>query len=244
MDSSGSRSGSPGVNWFGMETFTFAPHGLWVRSYRDMLDQIKGLGFNVVRLPFSNEMLDSGKQPNGIDFNRNPDLENLTPIEILDRVVSYAGKIGLRIVLDRHRPESAAQSQLWYITGYTEDRWISDWKMLAARYNGDATVIGFDLHNEPRSPACWGCGEISLDWRVAAQRAGNAVLEVNPNLLIVVEGVELHKNQSYWWGGNLKGAADAPVLLQVANRLVYSAHDYPLPSFRNPGFHSRTIRRI
>ena len=83
--------------------------------------------------------------------------------------------------------------------------------MLAPRCTGDSTVIGFDLHNEPRNPACWGCGEVSLDWRLAAQRAGNAILEMNPNLLIVVEGVELHNNQSYWWGGNLKGVAEAPV---------------------------------
>jgi endoglucanase len=225
-----------GVNWFGMETATFAPHGLWARNYRDMLDQIKGLGFNVVRVPFANEMFDLGKQPSGIDFNRNPDLQDLSPIEIMDRVVSYAGKIGLRILLDRHRPDSSGQSQLWYTSSCTEDRWIADWKMLAARYKGDATVIGFDLHNEPRNPACWGCGEVSLDWRLAAQRAGNAVLDVNPNLLIVVEGVELHKNQSYWWGGNLKGVGEAPVLLRVANRVVYSAHDYPSSLYPQPWF--------
>src|SRR5438045_6732430 len=96
VNSSGQPVRIAGVNWFGIETGTYAPHGLWVRSYRDMLDQMKSLGFTVVRLPFSNEMLDSGKQPSGIDFNRNPDLENLTPVEILDRVISYAGKIGLR----------------------------------------------------------------------------------------------------------------------------------------------------
>ena len=223
LDSNGRSVRMAGVNWFGMETATFAPHGLWARNYKDMLDQIKGLGFNVVRMPFSNELFDLGKQPSGIDFNRNPDLETLKPIEILDRVVSYAGKIGLRILLDRHRPDSSGQSQLWYTSSFTEDRWIADWKMLAARYKGDATVIGFDLHNEPRNPACWGCGEVSLDWRLAAQRAGNAILEVNPNLLIVVEGVELHKNQTYWWGGNLKGVAEAPVLLKVPPSRVLSA---------------------
>ena len=33
-----------GINWFGMETSNYAPHGLWVRGYRSMLDQIKALG--------------------------------------------------------------------------------------------------------------------------------------------------------------------------------------------------------
>lgn len=38
-----------GVNWFGLETDSFAPHGLWARNYGDMLDQIAGAGFNTVR---------------------------------------------------------------------------------------------------------------------------------------------------------------------------------------------------
>ena len=227
LDSDGKPVRIAGVNWFGMESATFAPHGLWKRSYREMLDQIKGLGFNMVRLPFSNQLFETGSRPNGIDFSRNPDLENLSGLEILDRIVAHAGRIGLRILLDRHRPDAEGQSPLWYTSSYNEDRWIADWKMLAARYKGDATVVAVDLHNEPRNPACWGCGEVSLDWRLAAQRAGNAILAENPNLLIVVEGVELYKNDSYWWGGNLKGVADAPVLLSVPNRLVYSAHDYP-----------------
>jgi hypothetical protein len=29
-----------GVNWFGMETSTFAPQGLWARSLDAMLDQM------------------------------------------------------------------------------------------------------------------------------------------------------------------------------------------------------------
>ena len=88
-------------------------------------------------------------------------------------------------------------------------------------------MIGADLHNEPHGAACWGCGDVARDWRLAAERAGNAILAVNPNWLIVVEGVESHGGQNYWWGGNLAGAGAAPVRLNVANRLVYSPHDYP-----------------
>ena len=227
VDANGKPVRIAGVNWFGMETVTFAPHGLWLRGYKDMLDQMKTLGFNTVRLPFSNHIFLPESVPSSIDFSRNPDLEGLTALEVMDRIILHAGKIGLKVILDRHRPDPNGQSDLWYSSNVTEQRWIEDWKSLAARYKGDSTVIGFDLHNEPRGPACWGCGEPSLDWRLAAQRAGNAILEINPNLLIIVEGVELYRNQSYWWGGNLKGVAETPVLLNVANRIVYSAHDYP-----------------
>jgi endoglucanase len=236
LDANGQQVRIAGVNWFGLETSTFAPHGLWVRNYKDMLDQIKSLGFNTVRLPYSNQLFDPGSQPNGINFELNQDLIGLTGLEIIDRVVSHAGKIGLKIILDRHRPDASAQSPLWYTAEYPETRWIADWKMLAARYKGDPTVIGVDLHNEPRGAACWGCGEQSLDWRLAAQRAGNAILETNPNLLIIVEGIELYENAYYWWGGNLKGVSTAPVLLNVANRVVYSAHDYPASLFQQTWF--------
>jgi endoglucanase len=216
-----------GINWFGMETSTYAPHGLWVRGYRSMLDQIKTEGYNTIRLPYSNQLFDAGSTPNGIDFAQNPDLAGLTGVQIMDKIIAYAGDIGLRILLDRHRPDASGQSELWYTASYDEARWIHDWTMLATRYAGDTTVIGADLHNEPHGAACWGCGDIAKDWRLAAERAGNAILAVNPDWLIVVEGVESYGGQNYWWGGNLAGAGAAPVRLNVANRLVYSIHDYP-----------------
>ena len=216
-----------GINWFGMETNTYAPHGLWARGYRSMLDQIKAQGYNTIRLPYSNQLFDAGSTPNGIDFAKNPDLAGLTGVQIMDRIVEYSGQIGMRILLDRHRPDAGGQSELWYTASYDEARWIHDWTMLASRYAGNATVIGADLHNEPHGVACWGCGDVTRDWRLAAERAGNAILAVNPDWLIVVEGVESHAGQNYWWGGNLAGAGAAPVRLNIANRLVYSPHDYP-----------------
>lgn len=216
-----------GINWFGLETANFAPHGLWSRNYKDMLDQIKQTGETTLRLPYSNQLFDAGSIPNGIDSNLNPDLVGLNGLQIMDKVVDYAGKIGLRIILDRHRPDASAQSALWYTSAYSEDRWLSDWKMLAQHYLNNPTVVGADLHNEPHSPACWGCGDLSVDWRLAAERAGNAILTVNPNWLIIVEGVDCYSGDCYWWGGNLKGVSSAPVRLNKTNQLVYSTHDYP-----------------
>ena len=68
----------------------------------------------------------------------------------------------------------------------------------------------------------------AVDWPAAATRAGNAVLAANPNLLIIVEGVGRDVDGSWtWWGGGLRGVADDPVVLEVADRVVYSPHDYP-----------------
>ncbi len=147
----------------------------------------------------------------------------------MDKIIDYATGIGLHIILDQHRPDASGQSALWYTPAYPETRWISDWQMLANHYKGNPMVVGADLHNEPHAPACWGCGQQDIDWQAAAQRGGNAILAVNPNWLIFVEGVDCYGDNSdcYWWGGNLEGVKDHPVKLNVPDRLVYSVHDYP-----------------
>ncbi|MBV9488255.1 MAG: glycoside hydrolase family 5 protein [Verrucomicrobia bacterium] len=241
VDAHGHEVRLTGLSWFGLETSNYCPHGLWARSLDSMLDQIKALGYNLIRVPYCNQLFDPDSVPNGIDFNLNPNLEGLTGLEILDELVDGAGRRGLKIVLDRHRPDAEAQSPLWYTDRYSEARWIADWQMLAERYRGNDTVIGCDLHNEPHGPATWGTGDLATDWRLAAQRAGNALLAVNPHLLIIVEGVERLGNDVYWWGGNLAAAGASPVQLSVPNQLVYSAHDYcasvyPQPWFSDPSY--------
>ena len=198
-DQNGQQVRIAGVNWFGMETGDFAPHGLWTRDYRDMLEKIAAQGYNTLRLPFSNQLFDAGTRPN-VDFGggKNAPLQGKDGLGVLDEIIAYAGQVGLRVILDRHRPEASGQSALWYTASTPESVWIADWQMLAARYAGNTTVIGADLHNEPHSEgsaaqsACWGCGNPAVDWRLAAERAGNAILAVNPDWLIIVEGVQCY----------------------------------------------------
>jgi endoglucanase len=86
-------------------------------------------------------------------------------------------------------------------------------------------VVGVDLRNELR-PAngmtpTWGTpagGDPALDWHAEAEKAGNAVLAVNPKLLVIVEGLN--------YANDLTGVYALPVQLSIPDRLVYSAHDY------------------
>jgi endoglucanase len=226
VDASGRTVTLAGVNWFGFETGTFAPHGLWARNWGSMLDQMVSSGFNTIRLPYSNQMFDPASKPNGIDYKLNPDLKGLQGVALMDKIVTGATDRGLKVILDQHRPDQYGQSPLWYSSTLSEKKWISDWTMLAKRFKNNPNVIGADLHNEPRGQATWGDGNPETDWQMAAQKAGNAIQAVNPNWLIFVEGVDTYQNQSYWWGGELRGAKAHPVKLNVPNHLVYSAHDY------------------
>ena len=240
-----------GMNWSGLETKEAVPGGLEVQDYRAILRTIQQNGYNTVRIPFSNEMVESPSVPEHIRFSAagrpiNTDLQGLSSLEILDRIIAYSGKIGLKVILDNHRSEagsSAEESGLWYTRQFPETAWIEDWKALALRYANTSTVIGMDLRNEPHNAdkggACWDCGGEN-DWHRAAQRAGNAILAINPRLLIFVEGVDSYAGDSYWWGGNLEGVRRSPVRLAVPNHLVYSAHEYGPTEYAQPWFNDST----
>ncbi|MEV4560351.1 cellulase family glycosylhydrolase [Kitasatospora sp. NPDC049285] len=227
LDEAGQPVRIAGINWFGFETGNYVAHGLWSRDYKSMIDQMKTLGYNTIRLPYSDDIF-KGTTPASLNTanGMNADLVGLDSLGVMDKLVNYAGSIGMKVILDRHRPDSGGQSALWYTSAVPESTWLANLKSIATRYNGNPAVVGIDLHNEPHDPACWGCGDTTVDWRLAAQRGGEAVLAANPKLLIFVEGVQTFNGSSYWWGGNLQGAGQYPVQLSVPNRVVYSAHDY------------------
>jgi len=263
VDSTGAQVRITGINWFGMETDNKTFHGLWSSNpWRGQVDTMARLGYNTLRIPYSDDALKPGATASGINDFINPDLVGLSPLQILDKVIDYAGTKGMRVILDRHRPTAAGQSPLWYTAAVPESTWIANWQALARRYAGNTTVIGADLHNEPHAEgtnpnatgACWGCDVPARDWRLAAERAGNAILSVQPNWLIFVEGVSCpsgglsnvwdndpsNDEDCGWWGGNLSKAKDFPVRLNVAHRLVYSPHEYATSVYRQKWFDDPT----
>lgn len=249
-----------GINWYGFETSDEVVHGLWSQDYKSVIDSIKNLGYNTIRLPFSNQMVEAPKVPANISFYGqsgpiNTDLQGLTAVQIMDKIISYAGQDGLKVILDNHRSEdgnSAEQNGLWYTSAYPESAWLNDWVTLVNRYKNNATVVGVDLRNEPHTQSyatygtgsTWGTGS-ATDWQLGAQRGGNAVLAANPSLLVFVEGISDWVNDSGttvsdWWGGDLQPVATHPVTLSVGNRLVYSAHDYGPHEYAQSWFNSST----
>ena len=220
LDANGVQVRIAGINWYGFETTRGVAGGLTSQDYKVILQTIKAQGYNTVRLPLSDQMVETPQVPSSISFSNasgaiNADLQGLNSLQILDKIVAQAGIVGLRVILDNHRSEagdSAESNGLWFTSSYPESAWINDWTALAQRYANNSTVIGVDLRNEPHNAfsggACWDCGGAN-DWHLAAERAGNSVLAVNPKLLIFVEGTDAYgSNDYYWWGGNLAGVAN------------------------------------
>ena len=74
------------------------------------------------------------------------------------------------------------------VLGKTEDEWISDWAPLIQRYRHIPQVVGADLRNEVRAGPIGGRGTTSIGLGLA-EAAGNHLLSLNSDLLIVVEGI-------------------------------------------------------
>lgn len=180
-----------------------------------------------------------------------------------DIILDKCKKYGIKAFIDIHSPHadnSGHNYNLWYgketTTGgtmVTTDIWIETLTWLAEKYNNNDTLIGYDLKNEPHGKgqegdkaAKWDGSTDENNWAYAATKCAESILEVNPNALIFIEGVEQslsgampgdywgmadrRDNSPYigaWWGGNFRGAREYPIVpKQGTSQIVYSPHDY------------------
>lgn len=230
-----------GVNWFGFETNTHVVHGLWARNWQDMITQMQAQGFNAVRLPFCPATLHGSAPPTSIDYGRNADLQGLSAIQVMDKVVNELSNRGMYVLLDHHTPDCQTISELWYTPGYSEQQWIGDLVFMAQRYAAVPGVIGMDIKNEPHGAATWGTGNNATDWNRAAERAAAAVLQAAPQWLIAVEGIgenpSCSGSNAHFWGGNLEPMACTPLNIP-ANRLLLAPHTYGPDVYAQPYFNA------
>lgn len=104
--------------------------------------------------------------------------------------------------------------------------------------------------------AKWDDSQDEHNWRHAATVAAERILGVNPNALILVEGIQAtpkygkwvdnksgageYSDQCYdntWWGGNLRLAGQLPVEVPGHNdQIMYSPHDYGPLVYMQPWF--------
>jgi endoglucanase len=231
VDALGARVKLASVNWYGASDTKLVAGGLDTAKLADIVQTIKNLGFNSVRLPFANLILhDQAVDPANVKAN--PELVGLNALEVYDRTVEALTRAGLLVLLNNHTTHpmwccNLDTDGLWYTPDYSEQQWIDDWVMMAKRYRHNPRVIAADLRNEVRPRTVNGLPDLAFptwagatnDWRAAAERAGAKVLEANPDLLVVVEGVNFPRI-------HLQGVGADPIRLPLPNRLIYAAHNY------------------
>ena len=218
---------SGAVNWYGASDAYHVVGGLDKATITNVAKLIKIMGFNSVRLPFSNQMLTQANV-DGTHTSSNPDLNNLSALAIFDKVIEALTSEKLLVILNNHTTTGVwccndDVNILWYNADQTTEKWMRDWEMLIDRYKNNPYVIGADLRNEVRSGsfapegALWGSGDQN-DFQKASTDLGNRLLAINPNLLVVVEGLG--------YAQDLRGVRSKPVILNIPNRVVYSPHHY------------------
>jgi len=218
-----------GLNWFGLETPDRVLHGLWTgRQLSAFLSDFKSKGFNALRIPVSPETINSGyaistaAPGTGEDGTALKGKDGRTALEYSLQKMQAAG---MYVLLDFHTCNSGQLGSSEPGTpiacsGYSMDKWLTDMKTLATLSKTYTNVIGIDLFNEPWN-LTWST------WASYASQAGQAVLGVNPNLTIWVEGVASNSTAGGYsvnWGANLY---EAGAISGISNsKLVYAPHLY------------------
>jgi endoglucanase len=224
LDAAGHIVRLTSVNWYGFDQKEFVVGGLDHASLEAIIARIHAIGVNSVRLPWANETLERNPVVADYAVKANPRFRGKRALDVMDAVIAALAHARIMVILDNHVSRAdwccseADGNGLWYNSEYPEERWLADWRTIVRRYKNQRWVVGADLRNELRSGAQWGGGEAGLDWHAATERGGDAVLDVNPALLIIVEGPQ--------YSTDFTGVAKLPVTLKVAQRLVYSPHAY------------------
>lgn len=273
VDMDGNPVWLTGCNWFGYNTGSQVFDGVWSLNMHEALNQIADHGFNLLRVPMSTELILGWKNGDPdpmckVNTYTNPELsvngteggDPMYSFDIWNLAVKWCRENGIKIMMDIHSAETASaghQYPVWYTDKFSTEDWLEALNWFADYYKDDDTIIAIDLKNEPHGKkdegtfAKWDGSTDENNWRYAAERGAAAVLDANPNLLIMVEGIEVYPKfeegadwdtvgldyakppypysnyHGTWWGGNFRGAKEFPVDLgEYQSQLVYSPHDY------------------
>jgi aryl-phospho-beta-D-glucosidase BglC (GH1 family) len=258
VDKDGREVWLTGTNWFGFNTGSGVFDGVWSCNMKTAFKNMADRGINFLRIPMSVQIINewaAGIYPKSqVNDFVNPELKGKNSLELFDIAMSNCKEYGIKVMVDIHSAPSAAMGHtipLWYDGSFTTEDFYKALEWIAKRYKNDDTILAVDLKNEPHGNpnqsaefAKWDNSKDRNNWKYVAEEAGKKVLAINPNLLIMVEGVEAYPKSGYdytakdewgkeskyyfnWWGGSLRGVKDYPVNLGTGNsQLVYSPHDY------------------
>lgn len=255
-DKNGKEVWITGVSWAGYEMGRNVFSGCWEIDIDNALHDIANHGFNLLRIPISKELLHAWQtgeypEPDIKTWPVNVNLDGLNSLEIFDHVVEQCDKIGIKImmVIDDTECSIDNNGNVEYSHGFTEEDYIGTLCWLVERYKNNDTIVAYDLEEGPhgqagdKKRAIWNDSDDKYNWKRVAQETALSVLDINPNVLCMIEGVEIYPinlqtNSDYHstdpsdyytvcWGGNLRGVKDYPIELgKYQDKIVYSPIDF------------------
>ncbi|WP_305852867.1 glycoside hydrolase family 5 protein [Kitasatospora sp. RG8] len=224
------------------------PLGLDRTPIAQILADFHGLGLNSMRLPFANAMIHDTSTVPDAAVAANPQLKGKTPLQVYDAVVAALTAEGFAVILNNHTTSyrfccGLDGNERWN-SGQSTQQWEADWLFMVQRYQANKRVVGADLRNEVRRDTWdnpnWGMGD-SHDEYAAFEEAGNRILQTDPDMLVVMEGIN--------WSGIPTPITwhERPMLTPVrtlsntlvrSDKLVYAAHFYAYTGPANTGAES------
>jgi hypothetical protein len=226
VDANGTRVKLASVNWYGASDIYFVAGGLNVRHRDEIAATIKEMGFNSVRFPYSDQMVVENPiiDPeylsanldlfDGYDLRQDADSRKADSgqgpraLDVFNACVKAMTDTGLAVIINDHITNAAwcdgmnlcdsswKNDQLWPFCKIqqTTQSWIENWKTIMKPFVDNPLVIGADLRNEPRG--VWGTMTWKK-WAEAAEQASEALLKMQPEWLMFVEGTSSANDCAY-----------------------------------------------
>ena len=231
VDAHGKRVRLAGVNWYGASEDIGVPAGLDLTNRSTLAELIAAQGFNCVRFPFSLWMTEQTAMVPAQYLDANQELIGCTPLQVYDACVKALTDAGLIVILNCHLLDfgwccgNDDTNGLWFNDRWEVVKFTAIWQDIARRYAANPLVAAMDIKNEPRhatvggsalGPA-WG-NAVETDFAAMYTMVGNLIHQIDPNLLIICEGLN--------YAGDLTGVSGHRVQLAQPGKVVYSMHDY------------------
>ncbi len=197
---------------------------------------MKKLGATVVRLPLNYRHFETDKDP----------FHYLDPgFERLDRAITWCEKHGLYVILDLHAVQgwqntdwhcdNATRRTLFWEHKLFQDRFVGLWEVLAEHYEGNRTVAGYNLMNEPHTNG--GQGRFG-NWHATPSDSAilNAVYRRTVDAIRAIDADHI-----IFLEGNYYAQHFDTIAPPFADNLVYSSHNYTAAGF-GPGRYPGELR--
>jgi hypothetical protein len=151
------------------------------------IDRIKKEGFNSVRVPIHWKFFES---------------DDAEGFRLLDRLVQWARRDGIYVIIDLHcAPGGQTGTNIddsggypWlYSSAEAQAYTIAIWRRIAAHYNNEPTVLGYDLLNEP-IPNFPQLEQFNKNLEPFYRRLSEAIRKVDRNHVLILGGAQWDSN--------------------------------------------------
>ena len=151
------------------------------------IDRLKAMGFNSVRVPIHWKFFDA---------------ENAEGFRLLDRLVEWARKDHVYVIIDLHCALGGqtgtniddSYGYPWlYLSPAAQQHTIEIWHRIAAHYSREPIVLGYDLLNEP-IPQYPQLQRFNGDLEPVYRKISSAIREVDRNHVLILGGAQWDSN--------------------------------------------------